>query len=213
MVSRRHTKVEKEARHFLRIARKVFPTASESDRLLCFSADYSSPERNVQLPSGRWSALCACYDMFGVAERKMWGRRARNIGWIGDLDSQFERQTAEFKELRSDHLAAFAQNIDHAECTIGIAAIHSFDGPSTGFWQRHGLAACSASLTRGRANPGYAIGAAHFTELPRKPTASTLAAARVPAAHLGQAQGRKAHSWLPSDHFYFKGQALVRLFS
>lgn len=196
------------------IARKIFPTAFEADYLLCFSADFLSTDRNVSLASGHSAALCACYDMFGVAERNERGTRARNIRWIGDLNGQLGRGvTAVYREHLSDHLDAFAEVIEHEECTVGISAIHYFAAHSTGFWQRHGLAACSASLARGRGNPGYAIGAAHFADLPRSPHASTLAAANVPSTHLGQGHGRQAHSWLPSDHFYFEDQALVRLFS
>ena len=195
------------------IARKVFPTKYESDCLACFSADYGSSERIVPLSSGRSGALCACYDMFGVAERHKRGTRARNIRLIEDHDGLPRRKdTKGFREYLDDRLTEFAGAIDGKGCTVAIAAIHYFEGHSTRFWQCHGLAACSASLARGRSNPGYAIGAAHFTALPRQPNASVLAAARVPASHLRQAQRRKAHSWLPTDHFS-EDQALVRLFS
>jgi len=152
--------------------------------------------------------------MFGVAERQERGTRAGNIRVIGsDQDLIFIDRSAVLRELRDDLLTVFARSIDQDGCTVGIAAIHQFVGHSTRFWQCHGLAACSASLSRGRSDPGYAIGAAHFTGLPRQPYASVLAAARVPASHLGQAQRRKAHSWLPTDYFYFEDQALVRLFT
>lgn len=196
------------------IARKVFPTAFEADNLLCFSSDFLSTNRNVSLASGHSAALCACYDMFGVAERDERGTRARYIRWIGDLDGPLGRGvTVGYRDHLNEHLDAFAKGIENAACTVGISAIHYFQAHSTGFWQRHGLAACSASLSRGRGNPGYAIGAAHFADLPKYPHASTLAAANVPLTHLNQGHGRKAHSWPPSDHFYFEDQALVRLFS
>ena len=35
---------------------------------MCFEDDFLAKERIVLLPSGRSAVLCACYDMFGVAE-------------------------------------------------------------------------------------------------------------------------------------------------
>jgi len=40
--------------------------------------------------------------------------------------------------------------------SVGLGAIHGFRQNSTAYWQKHGVATCSASLG------GFAVGAAHF---------------------------------------------------
>jgi hypothetical protein len=160
------------------IGRKIFPVAGdEADALLCYDTDFVEGRRVVKLASGRKAILSACYDMFGVAERgEVDGARARNIRWVGTCQDQIERGSNSFDDkLLTANLVAFRKVLDGV--TVGIAAIHYFDGHSTGFWQRHGIAACSAAL-----GSGFAVGAAHFGQLPLKPNSSTLAAAQVPAS-------------------------------
>jgi hypothetical protein len=192
------------------IGRKIFPVAGdEADALLCYDTDFGESRRVVKLASGRKAVLSACYDMFGVAERgDVDGARARNIRWIGTYRDQIERGSNGFDETLAANLGAFRKVLDGV--TVGIAAIHCFEGHSTGFWQRHGIAACSAAL-----GSGFAVGAAHFGQLPLKPNSSALAAAQVPARHVTQGIQRQANSWAPNDHFKFscqEGAALVRLF-
>ena len=194
------------------IARMIFPVAAEKPRpFLCYDADFGDRRRVIQLASGRKAILSACYDMFGVAERgDPKGRRAGNIRWIGNYEDRLERGTEGFAERLATNLAAFKELLTTENVTVGIAAIHSFEGHSTGFWQRHGVAACSAAL-----GSGFSVGAAHFSNLPQQPNASTLAAARVPVEHLTQGHHRQAYSWTPNDQFPFAcnpGSALVRLF-
>ncbi len=193
------------------IGRKIFPTRTESHGLLCCDADFREAHRVVELPSGRKAALSACYDMFGVAERgDLGGTRARNIRWIGAYEDQVERGTENFPEQLAKNLASFGGLLAGKRVTVGIAAIHYFDAHNTAFWQRHGIAACSAAL-----GEGFAIGAAHFRELPQHATSSTLAAARVPRQPLADNRYRQAQSWAPNGHFNFRsdhGSALVRLF-
>jgi len=191
------------------IGRKIFPTDNEAHALLCCDTDFSEERRVVKLVSGRKAVLSACYDMFGVAERGNVNRaRAKKIRWIGAYQDQIERGSRSFKDKLTTNLGAFKKVLDGV--TVGIAAIHYFDGHSTGFWQRHGIAACSAAL-----GSGFAVGAAHFVDgLPLKPNSSTLAAAEVPAKYLTQGIQRRANSWVPNDHFEFgEGTALVRFFS
>jgi hypothetical protein len=188
------------------IGRKIFPVAGkEADRLLCYNADFSEARRVVELPSGRKAILSACYDMFGVAERgDIYGRRAQNVRWIGSYDDRVERGEPGFEDTLNSNLAAFRKLLNGV--TVGIAAVHGFDGHATAFWQRHGIAACSAALSS-----GFSVGAAHFGELPQRPNSSTLAAARVPALHLRDGLQRQAHGWISKDHFQ-RGPALIRLF-
>jgi very-short-patch-repair endonuclease len=193
------------------ISRKIFPTQAESDGLLCFDADFHDPHRVVELAGGRNATLSACYDMFGVAERgDLNGTRARYIRRIGVYEDQLERRTEGFNTRLVDDLAPFERVLANQNVTVGIAAIHYFHAHNTAFWQRHGIAPCSAAL-----GSGFAIGAAHFKELPRNPNSSTLAAAGVPPHALADRRYRQAHSWTPACHFPFNsedGSALVRLF-
>jgi predicted amidohydrolase len=192
------------------IGRKIFPTQAEADELLCFDADLHEPHRVVEL-AGRKAALCACYDMFGVAERgDKRGTRAGYIRRIGVYEDQLERGTEGFRERLGGDLASFKCMLAKQNVTVGIAAIHYFRAHNTAFWQRHGIAACSAAL-----GSGFAIGAAHFKELPLNVNSSTLAAAGVPAEALADGHHRQAHIWTPADHFAFNcndGSGLVRLF-
>jgi very-short-patch-repair endonuclease len=193
------------------ISRKIFPTQAESDGLLCLDADFRDPHRVVELAGGRRVALSACYDMFGVAERgDLNGTRARYIRRIGVYEDQLERGTEGFNTRLTNDLASFEHVLANQNVTVGIAAIHYFHAHNTAFWQRHGIGPCSAAL-----RSGFAIGAAHFKELPRNANSSTLAAAGVPAHALADRRYRQAHSWTPADHFPFNsedGSALVRLF-
>jgi very-short-patch-repair endonuclease len=109
------------------IGRKVFPTRKESEALLCYDADFGDPHRVIQLASGRKAVLCACYDMFGVAERgDVTGTRAQIIRWIGNYSDQVERGTGCFHEKLKTNLAAFENLLTKENVTVGIAAIHSF---------------------------------------------------------------------------------------
>jgi hypothetical protein len=191
------------------IGRKIFPVRNEAASLLCYDADFCEAQRIVELPSGRRAILSACYDMFGVAEfGDISGARAKKIQLIGRHEDQLNRSEYGFKNRLSENLRKF-RTLLHG-VTVGIAAIHGFDSPKTGFWQRHGLATCSAAL-----DGGFAVAAAHFRKLPNQATSSTLAAARVPKQHLRDGHHRQAHGWVPNDDFtYRRGPwtSLIRLF-
>lgn len=199
------------------ISRKIFPTRQEAKPgrekggLLCFDADFRDPHRVVEFPGGRKAALAACYDMFGVVERgNRAGTRAKYIRNIGTYEDPIRRNDKRFGTRLAENLASFERILASQDVTVGIAAIHYFGSHKTSFWQRHGIAACSAAL-----NSGFAIGAAHFKELPQNANSSTLAAAAVPSEELKDKRARRAHEWPPSDHFTFNdnhGSALVRLF-
>ena len=88
-----------------------------------------------------------------------------------------------------------------------FGAIHSFEGYSTAFWQRHGIATCSAHLS------GFAAAATHFLSgLPKSPESSRLAAARVPSEHLSLGVGRSSWPWDVSTSLVVDSKALVRLY-
>ncbi len=192
------------------IGRKVFPTDGEADTMLCYDTDFVDGHRIVPLASGRKAVLSACYDMFGIADCGSGNRtRERKIQWIGTYRDKIERGSNGFGNKLTKNLNKFRQALNGV--TVGIAAIHGFEGHATAFWQRHGIAGCSAAL-----GSGFAVGAAHFTEFPWLPWKSTLAAAKVPKKHLRKGSKRDANSWNPKDHYYFRssdGAVLVRLFS
>lgn len=186
------------------IGRKIFPVAgspiaeSEAGNMLCYDADFAEAHRIVKLPNGSNAILSACSDMFGVADLGAAdGKRARGIRWIGNFNDQVERGTESFDDKLDANLARFKKLIEN-NVTVGIAAIHYFGSHSTAYWQKHGIAACSAAL-----NSGFSVGAAHFSHLPKTPNSSTLAAAQVPIKHLEQGIHREAHAWDPRDSFRF----------
>jgi len=174
--------------------------------------DFGSKFRVVQLASGRKALLCACYDMFGAAERgNVNGKRARAIGSVGEFESWIARGDNGFSDRLNSNLATFKALLIDPDLTVGIAAIHEF-GMAT-FWQRHGIASCAASL----GNTGIAIGAAHFDPLPSRADASPLAAKNVPRRHLEllDFRARGAHRLRPLDSFTLQlgsNRTLVRLF-
>lgn len=206
------------------IGRKVFPVGKgyagdrEADWLTCQAPDYSTEHRVVTLPSGHAAVLCACYDMFGVAERNgRLGIQARSIRRIVDGERQYRRDDNTdkwdsphtFRAELTKCLDGWSNLIASKRVSVGLAAIHRFAGHSTVYWQKHGIASCSAAL-----DGGYAVGAAHFASgLPSKASASPLAARAVPQRHLGQGVNRNPHNWAPQDSFWVgKKRALVRLY-
>jgi hypothetical protein len=193
------------------LSRRSFPVADgEAKHMLCYDADFRDPRRVIELASGRQAMLAACYDLFGIGDGgAVVDKRARHIQWIGDHKHRLRRGENGFRERLEANLAAFLELL--ATVTTGVAAIHEFKTSRSSFWQRHGIASCSATLDN-----GFAVGAAHFShQLPQQSHTSTLAAAYVPTKHLTQGLNRKAHSWLPRDHFVVDcdhGAALVRIF-
>lgn len=205
------------------IGRKIFPVgkgesgAREADSLTCYADDYSTNHRVVALPSGRSAVLCACYDMFGVPEKdKRLGIQAKGIRRITDETRRYRRDAnaitpdapAVFRRELVKCVDGWSKLLDSKEVSVGLAAIHEFPAHSTVYWQKHGIASCSAAL-----NGGLAVGAAHFISgLPSKASASPLAARRVPRHHLEKGVERPPHNWAAKDHFFDPKGALVRLY-
>jgi hypothetical protein len=179
------------------IGRKVFPVGKGDDpekhHLVCYQSDYGSFHRVISLPCGRRAILCACYDMFGVAEKVAETVRTKSILRISCDDGvEYRRDNNvprsqrvpwnEFHQVRTECIRQWNELLRTQEVSIGIAAIHEFRSHSTIYWQKHGIACCSAALGQ-----GFAVGAAHFPGgLPKNDQASTLAACRVPKKHLDQ---------------------------
>lgn len=200
------------------IASKIFPVGRaeggglpESKRLVLEHADFGDTHRLVKLANGERALLCACYDMFGVAERNPTpGARGKAIRRIAKGKAEI-RNPSELREAKSECLSMWHALLKREDPSVALAAIHGFYGHSTAYWQKHGIASASAALDK-----GYALGAAHFLRgLPKHTTASTLAAQGVAKAHLKKGIDRTQNAWRPSDSISFESQGvsvLARLF-
>lgn len=200
------------------IASKIFPVGKaetgakpESKKLVLEYADFGSKDRIIELPNGHRGLLCACYDMFGVAEQgRKPGTRGKALRRIAKADTEIEDRE-ELKEARKECLSRWRSLMTREAPSVALAAIHGFGGHSTAYWQKHGIASASAAM-----NKGYALGAAHFHNgMPKHAKSSTLAAAQVGKAHLKQGVDRRQHAWDPTDSFMFNWEGvdvLVRLF-
>jgi len=193
------------------IGRKVFPTKKdERNNLVCYKNDFSTDHRVIRLPSGKTAVLCACYDMFGCSEKiESPTTRTRNIRRIGEGSILHEYTDLNFKEIRKECVDSFQDLIARQQVKVGITAIHRFERPGLdGFWQRHGIATCSAELQ------GLGIGAAHFSKYLPEFEKSTLASAEVPKKHLylSPKWKRQTHRLAPIDWILVDDKALVRLF-
>ncbi len=204
------------ARGVVGLARKIFPTDLETSgkRILLQSvADFGSNDRFLKLANGNVAILSACYDLFGLADGKdVSPARTKTIRHLWD-GTRIVRQGDEgFRKLRSQCLADWRRQMQERAPAIAIATIHGFDRPGRdGYWQRHGIAAASAAL-----KGGLVVGAANFiARLPDAET-STLAAKRVPKAHLDDALRRTARALQPVDAAELPGpksRALMRFFT
>jgi predicted amidohydrolase len=204
------------------IGRKVWPADGDTNwdgrpPVVCYPADFSSPHRIVTLANGSRALLCACYDVFGVAEAVI-GPTAR-IRYIRYLapNGRYDGADAGFVAARRRLVVEWGQLLADQQVDVALAAVHRFQQPGRDFfWQRHGLATASAAL-----GGGLALGAAFFTDqLPdgRDRWSSPLAACGVPREHLGQGLHRPARRFgsfaalMINGHRNGKLCALVRLF-
>lgn len=187
--------------------RKIFPVARgadpESDGFVISTADFDSPSRVVQLASGHQAVLAACFDIFGVAESvRRNGVQANGIWWLRE-DGDTSWWAASHAD-RTSCVGRWESLLKRMRVTVALSSIHLFTRQAS-YFQRHGVATASAALS------GYAVGAAHFHQLPSNPEISTLAAEGVPRSHLLQGVERRSHSWEPAD-FIRLGPALIRLY-
>ena len=204
------------------IGRKVWPADGDTNwdgrpPVVCYPADFGSPHRIVTLANGSRALLCACYDVFGVAEAIV-GPTAR-IRYIRYLapDQRYDGAGAGFVAVRRRLVAEWGQLLADQRVDVALTAVHRFQQPGRDiFWQRHGLATASAAL-----GGGLAVGAAFFTDrLPdgRDRWSSPLAACGVPREHLSQGLHRPARRFEPIAALTINGRrngkprALVRLF-
>jgi hypothetical protein len=200
------------------IASKIFPVGKakageepESKKLVLEHADFGSKHRLISLPNGHRGLLCACYDMFGVAEQgRRPGARGKAIRRIAKADVEIEDRQ-ELKAARQECLSRWKDLMQREAPSVALGAIHGFGGHSTAYWQKHGIASASAAMGK-----GYALGAAHFHNgLPKRAGSSTLAAAQVSKAHLKHGVDRRQNAWSPADSVRYKWygvDVLIRLF-
>ena len=147
------------------IGRKVWPADGDTNwdgrpPVVCYPADFGSPHRIVTLANGSRALLCACYDVFGVAEAIV-GPTAR-IRYIRYLapDQRYDGAGAGFVAVRRRLVAEWGQLLADQRVDVALTAVHRFQQPGRDiFWQRHGLATASAAL-----GGGLAVGAAFFTD-------------------------------------------------
>ncbi len=196
------------------IGRKIFPDDYELFDYVAYAGDFREPTRVVQLPDGRKAVLCACYDMFGIAESpEHTTKRTKNIKYVGEGD-RLVADTDEpgHAEVRDGLVREWADMLKRENVSVGLAAIHQFDLPGRDlYWQRHGVAVASATL-----NGGLALGAAHFVERLPEANKSTLAAEGVPQSHLADGLNRKHHAMKPIESLHVDtphGSALIRVFA
>jgi hypothetical protein len=204
------------------IGRKVFPADGDTNGagrapLVCYADDYSSRDRVVALANGCRALLCACYDVFGVAEAVI-GPTPR-VRYIRSLapNQRYDGTGAGLTALRRQLVAEWRTLLTEQRVEVALVAVHRLQQPGRDiFWQRHGLATASAAL-----GGGLAVGAAFFTDrLPdgQDRWSSPLAACGVPAAHLKQGLHRPARRCEPVAALTInrrrngEPRALVRLF-
>jgi hypothetical protein len=204
------------------IGRKVWPADGDTNwvgrpPVVCYPADFGSPHRIVTLANGSHALLCACYDVFGVAEAIIGPTaRVRYIRYLAP-DRRCDGAGAGFVAVRRRLVAEWRRLLADQRVDVVLTAVHRFQQPGRDiFWQRHGLATASAAL-----GGGLAVGAAFFTDrLPdgRDRWSSPLAACGVPMEHLSQGLHRPARRFEPIAALTINGRrngkprALVRLF-
>jgi hypothetical protein len=204
------------------IGRKVWPADGDTNwdgrpPVVCYPADFGSPHRVVTLANGSHALLCACYDVFGVAEAIVGPTtRIRYIRYLAP-NQRYDSAGANFVAVRRRLVAEWGQLLTDQRVDVALTAVHRFQQPGRDiFWQRHGLATASAAL-----GGGLAIGAAFFTN--RLPDgwnrwSSPLAACGVPREHLSQGLHRPARRFEAIAALTINGRrngkprALVRLF-
>jgi hypothetical protein len=197
-------------------ARKIFPTLGETSGkrpLIPTYRDYGAADRYLTLANGSRAVLCACYDVFGLAESPdRPSVRTRAIRYLHMPTGVHTTVDIGFKRQRDAAIGFWHERLLMEHPDVALGAIHRFHRPGLdGYWQRHGIASASAAL-----NGGLVIGAAHFRlKLPTSVRAP-LAARGVEAAHLHDGLRRKAHRLQPVDGFLMMKTglpaALVRLF-
>jgi hypothetical protein len=204
------------------IGRKVWPADGDTNwdgrpPVVCYPDDFGSPHRVVTLANGSHALLCACYDVFGVAEAIVGPTaRTRYIRYLAP-DQRYDGADAGFVAIRRRLVAEWGQLLTNQRVNVVLTAVHRFQQPGRDiFWQRHGLATASAAL-----GGGLAVGAAFFTNrLPdgRDRWSSPLAACGVPREHLSQGLHRPARRFEPIAMLTINGRrngkprAFVRLF-
>jgi len=116
------------------LVRKVFPTGADTrPHARCFIpavADFAAAERYVMLSSGNKAVLCACYDMFGLAESA--AESSIRTGAIRRLYANghiVDARDPAFKQLRTECVAGFEKRFLSEAPDLAIAVLHGFARP------------------------------------------------------------------------------------
>ena len=113
------------------IGRKVWPADGDTNwdgrpPVVCYPADFGSPHRVVTLANGSRALLCACYDVFGVAEAII-GPTAR-IRYIRYLtpDQRYDGAGAGFVAVRQRLVTGWGQLLANQRIDVALTAVHRF---------------------------------------------------------------------------------------
>lgn len=197
------------------LARKIFPTDGDTvDRdfsYVTYAKDYSSTRRIILLPNGSRAILCACYDIFAFGPQPH--GMPRSVSAIRDVrmgKHKWQIGEDEFPKIRDSAVERWLEFLADRNIDVAISSIHGFKQPGRdGYWQRHGIAAASASID------GLAIAASHFNQALPSVFRSPLASLNVPRTALALGAARTSHAHNPIDGFEIADgatRALVRLF-
>ena len=197
------------------VVRKVFPSDLDTSGwwqrpYVVNPQDFGDAGRRIMLPGGMTAEVSVCYDAFAYSEMVLGRSAKRRHLRFGFTETG--RVGAIVAEKRDEWMATHLERLKTDVADVSLVGIHGFEHPGRdGYWQRHGLATCSAA-TEGRP----AIGAAHFTSALPTPQSSPLAAARAPLKHLTEGGYRLGHGFRPISSMIVSHQgrpaALLRLF-
>ncbi|MGE0271517.1 MAG: hypothetical protein AB7M05_17735 [Alphaproteobacteria bacterium] len=199
------------------LARKIILTNRDGQGrrpLVPAVADYESKQRFVVLPNGGKAVLCACYDVFGFdVAPDVSGAKVRAIRAIRTGRGIIKKGEPGFSTLRAACLRNWDRLWREERPAVAISSAHGFDRPGLdGYWQRHGVAACSAAL-----GGKLVVTAAHFYDYLPPEGVSPLAAHRIGQRYLSQGHRRRARPFFPSAEIelVYGGyvQAVARLYA
>jgi hypothetical protein len=114
------------------IGRKVWPVDGDTNwdgrpPAVCYPADFSSPQRIVTLANGSRALLCACYDVFGVAEAIVGPTaRLRYIRYLAP-DQRYDSAGAGFVAVRRRLVAEWGQLLVDRQVDVALTAVHRFE--------------------------------------------------------------------------------------
>ena len=116
---------------------------------------------------------------------------------IGQNGVMYNSSHTGFLALRRQCVNRWHSMLVSQKVNVGITAIHFFKKPGLDtFYQRHGIATCSASL-----GGGMAVGAVFFGDKLPALNTSSLVSRGVPVSHLKAGLRRQDHRLPPEQSF------------